>query len=111
MKPQVTIDLSEYNNLRDIRKSVINKDNIVYTNTTFDECYNLITIHSLSDVLKDHHKEIESLNKRLVEKNKTMGDMSQEMIDDRMKSLNDSIEFANSFKTMSIIHFIKQRFF
>lgn len=62
MNPKVTIDLSEYDNLKEIKESVINKDNVIYKVAMSCGKYHTVGIHNANEEYKKMLDNVELLN-------------------------------------------------
>ena len=62
MEAKVTIDLSEYENLKEIKNSVINKDNVVYKVVMSCGTYRTVGIHNANEEYKKMLDNVELLN-------------------------------------------------
>ena len=62
MNPKVTIDLSEYDNLKEIKESVINKDNVIYKVVMSCGTYHTVGIHNANEEYKKMLGNVELLN-------------------------------------------------
>ena len=100
MKPQVTIDLSEYENLKEIKESVINKEDVVYTDNLHCEFNSFIKVYSKDKKVKELYNSNEELEGIILQ-------IQQDSIKNELRNTNERIALIRKYDNMSLFGIIR----